>query len=528
MGPRRRIRSWSALSPLALLAFTACGESDSSSGAGSGGAGASSGSGGSAPGLSELGGPSCSALSCLPCAQGKDCAATGPFIDGTCCAFGDPLVHLADGIGSEVVDLEFDGRFAFLCGGFGVRISDLAQPEAPKLVAQAAARCQRIGIGPVLAGGARVFYLAHHGDTWVPDPFVATYHFSTSGEVTQVDEISAPALSYEGLAWASGFLYVAAHAAGVRVYSTDASGKPTFLTSVGGFTNAWKIDLDGDRAYVADAEGGLKVLSLEEPAAPTVTEVIATAGPARDVDAGDGQVFVALGGAGVDVFGADPGGKLGRVATLAPKGSAQAVSASAGLLSVAAWNHVALYDSQTLSLLATERTRERFEQDLAVAVRDDLVLVGEWEGLHVLRSRRGFVAPDLGMLEDIVTFPPVQESVRAMVVENRGHAPLLVKEISTNGAGLDTDVTSLVIAPGAKDFFELRAHSPAAGGGGELELSTNDPDPFDLSRKLPVQIGSSAGISVGSTLSQSFAFLHPAGLDGLKGKVTLLAYFALF
>jgi hypothetical protein len=503
---------------------SACGSSASEHGTG----GAGPGAGGAPPALSALGGPDCPALGCLGCAQGTDCAAAGPVIEGTCCALGDPLVRLAEGVGAEVVDMEFDGRFAFLCGGFGVRISDLQTPSAPKLVAQAAARCQRIAVGPTLGDGTRVFYLAHHGDTWVPDPFLATYHLSSGGDVTAVGEVSLPALSYEGLAWAQGHLYVATHAAGLRVYATAPSGVPAFVSSVGGFVNAWKVAVDGERAYVADAEGGLKVLSLANPSAPVIEQSIETVGPARDVEASGGRVFVAMGGAGVDVFDIGKSGALSRAKTLSTRGSAQAVSASGGLLSVAAWNHVALYDAERLTLLATERTRERFEQDLAVVVRDDLVLVGEWEGLHVLRHRPGFVAPDLGVVEDLITFPPGEKSVRAIVVENRGRVPLEVESISVSGAALSTDVASLTVPPGAKDFFELRADAPAGGSSREVQLATNDPDPFDLLRTLPVEVSSAAGLGVGASLPQSFAFLHPAGLDGLKGKVTLLSYFALF
>lgn len=502
----------------------ACSSADPRQGAGGTGAGA----GGEPPALEALGGPDCAALACLECSRGAECAASGPYIDGTCCALGDPLVREGAGAGAEVVDMEYDGRFAFLCGGFGVRISDLTQPGDPQLVAQAAARCQRIAIGPSLDDGARVFYLAHHGDTWVPDPFLATYHLSPTGAVTTVDEISDPALSYEGLAWSNGHLYVALHSAGLRVYSTNAVGVPQLIGNVAGFVNAWKVAVDGERAYVADAEGGLKVLSLANPSAPVLEASVVTAGPARDVDAASGRVFVAMGSAGIDVFDIGASGKLSHTKTLATRGSAQAVSARAGRLAVAAWNHVALYDSTRLSLLATERTRERFEQDLAVVMHDDLLLVGEWEGLHVLRHRPGFVAPDLGIVEDLVTFPPGENSVRAIIVENRGRAPLELAKISTSGAGLATDVTSLSVPPGAKDFFELRADASASGSNGEVRLSTNDPDPFDVLRKLPVEIGVAAGLSVGSSLPETFAFLHPAGLEGLKGKVTLLAYFALF
>lgn len=98
-----------------LLACLGLGCSDdlAKTAAGSGGAAASGGQSGfgggaGAPPNTGLGGADCPDLSCLACSSGKECGSSGAEIDGTCCRVGDALVHVAQGIGSEVVDIESD------------------------------------------------------------------------------------------------------------------------------------------------------------------------------------------------------------------------------------------------------------------------------------------------------------------------------------------------------------------------------------------------------------------------------------
>jgi len=517
------------------LGLIACGSNDETAPAGgaggSGGVTATGGSGGGPPPpLSGLGRPDCKQLSCLACAHGNECADHGPFIEGTCCAVGDALVALGQGDGSEVVDIEVADQHAFLCGGFGVRVSDVSDPAAPVLVGSAAPRCQRIGIGEKLGDGSRVFYLTHHGDSWVPTPFLGTYLLHPGQSVEQIDKLEDATVSFEGMAYAQGALYVAAHDGGVRVYQTDAQGKPTLAKVLTGFGNAWKIDVDAGYGYVADADNGLVVLSLKDPLAPTLVGTVPTLGSPRDVDVDAGKIYVAMGGGGVDIFDATDPAKPSHAGSIEIDGSAQAVSAAGGRLAVAGWSHVAVYDATRFTLLATERTRDKFEQDLGVSMVGDLVFVGEWEGLHSLRYRPGYVAPDISLPSEVLTIPAGVESARAVVVKNRGQLPLQIPQISATGTGLSLDVTSLTVAPGNGDYFQLLAKSPPSGVG-DVTLQTNDPDPMQALLSLPLEIGGSYGIGVGDALTSAFGFLDPNGggqLSALKSKVVMLSYFALF
>jgi len=475
----------------------------------------------------------CAGLDCLPCAMGDHCADAAEHLDGTCCAEGDPLVHLSSGRGAEVVDTQSDGRYAILCGGFGARISDVSDPAAPVFVGGATQRCQRAAFGPRLADGAQVIYLAHHGDTWVEAPLLATWRIEPDGTLTELAAITEPGVLYEGMAWRGGVLYVAAHGGGLRAYGTDAAGVPTFATALDGFTNAWTLALDGELAYVADTDAGVRIISLAVPLSPVHAGAIETRGRARHVAVAEGRLFVALGGSGVDVFDVTEPTAPVRVDTIALPGSAQAVAVDGGLLAVAAWSHVAVYDSDRLLLLGTERLRDAGRsQVLGIAVSGDLVFAGEWEGLHVLRHRPGFVAPDLWIDDDLYQFARFDLDARVVIARNRGRLPLVIDDIATTHASFSVDRESLALGAGAADYTELTYLPPGPPPGEHhLELSSNDPDPAEALYRIPLLADNRPGIDVGESLSTDFAMLDPTGagqLSGLKGHVVVLAYFALF
>jgi len=487
---------------------------------------------------------SCAGLDCLGCAYGVDCAAAGTPIGTTCCSGGDTLAHIGSGYGAEVVDIEVDDDYAYLCGGFGVRISRVTSPTAPQYLSSSSnivPRCQRIGIGPLI-GNTRVFYLAHHGDSWVRTPALTTAHIDTTTDaITTIGSIEDPAILFEGLAWSNGFLLVAAHAGGVRVYQTSSvDGRPSLVTTVGGFINAWKIAIAGDVAYVADGDGGLRVLSVADPAAPTIVQSLPTTGLARDVVADGSRVYVALGGDGVDVFDATTPDNLSFVQNLDGQGSVQAVAADQGLLALASWSHVALHDSAQLNLIGTEDLRlyPSFDQVLGVATRADLIFAGEWEGLHVLQYRPGYVGADIWIEEELLDFPAEETSARAVIVRNRGVLDLAVTNIVAADPDMfSVDKTSMTIAPGAADVVEVTYQPPSSGLSSiasRLVFATNDPDAGHSPLELHLIARQNSQLNVGDNLEESsanFGFLDLSGagqLDALRGQVTVLAYFALF
>jgi len=478
------------------------------------------------------------ALDDLPCASGEDCADAGPFIEDTCCTLGDSLRAVATGSAAEAVDVDVspNGRFVALCGGFGARINDLADPDNPVLAATVTSRCQRSAWGPELEDGTLVLYLAHHGDSWVPEPFLTTVHVDPDGDATQVTSESTPGVLYEGLRWHDGHLYVAAHAGGVRVYLTEPEGAPVHIGTVPGFTNAWKLDVGGpanEHLFVAD-DTRLQVLDISTPANATIVGGLDLVARARDVDAEGDRVYVATGGDGVEIVDISDPTSPSRVATIALEGSAQAVRAQGDLLAVAAWTYVALYDTERLKLIGTEQTRGagEFEQDFGVDFRNGRVFVAEWERLYVLQHRPGYVAPDIWLTEQLFDFNAEDASTRTTEVINRGPLPLEVSSVTTTDPALTVSASSLTVEPGQRTDLVLTYTPPAPDPASQrLVLQTNDVDPGQIDIELFVRVAQTGQVNVGDSITSAWGFLDPTGQDdvaNLEGKVLFLAYFALF
>jgi hypothetical protein len=296
---------------------------------------------------------------------------------------------------------------------------------------------------------------------------------------------------------------------------------------------------EGGYLYVADADGGVKVLSIVQPDAPVLVASLETSGAARDVEAYGDRLYVALGGDGVDIFDiAVPTAPLLKE-HLDTLGSVQAVSRDGDLVGLANWSHVELRDADTLHLLATEHTRHfpEFEQSLGVVVKDDKILVAEWEGLHVLQHVPGLVSPDIFVQDDLLLFKTDGPNARALIIRNLGLLDLEITGIEVDGPGnFELDKTDLTVAPGDAGVVEIVFYPPDEGGSFNktsiLIMTTNDVDEGEATYEMPLVAATSGSkIDVGDTLDSSFGFLDPNGLDdvnGLKGKVVLLTYFALF
>lgn len=505
---------------------------------------ASEGSSGGAPDFPPAGPPggdACPGLSCLPCGQGIDCAPAPPYLEGTCCAEGDALRVRGEGEAYEAVDVEVAGDLVFVCGGFGVSISDVSNPDDPAEAGRVPGRCQNIAVGPTDARGRTIFWLAHHGDTWVESPFLASYRLDPAGaegSPAELHRIEDSDILFEGIEFRDGFLYVAVHGGGLRTYAVDETTFELTLTSVlGGFSNATEIAGRDDVLFVADQIGGVKVVGLEDPASPTLEATLETTGMARDVAVHGEGVAVALGGGGVDILDVpSPFERSSRTSRrhVQTDGSAQAVVLRDDILAVAAWTHVAVYDRDSLQLLATERVRRtpEFEQDLGIAASGDLLHVAEWEGLHVLEYRPGLVAADLWLDEEIIEFDGDVAGARVVRVRNRGMLDLDIDEIGLGVDGPFTPDTRWVRVPPLRSAaFEVSYEPSGFNAFATLALHSNDPDPQQSPHQVPLSAIDTDQIDVGDPLTEDFGFLDPRGtgsVEGLRGKVVVLAYFALF
>lgn len=460
--------------------------------------------------------------------------------------YDDPLVHTALGHGHEIVGLEYDGeRYAITCGGFGGRVDDLIDPDSPGDVGWIEARCQNAAFGPGFPDGSRVVYVTHHGDSFVGAPFLSATRISgdpayfpddISGNFLELSKIEDPESLFEGLAWRDDVLAVVEHLDGLELFATGPDGAltgavPEPLATLGGLGNAIEVEFGPDGfLYVADADGAVHTIDVADPSAPVLLGTTPTVGSARDLDFDDGQLFVALGGDGVASYSlADPAVPE-LVDQVVMAGSAQGVDADGPYLAVASWTYSAVLDADTLELLATENVTPfpDFEQDLDIALDGTRVMVGEWEGLHLLEYQVGVTAPDAWIDEDLYAFDLDEASDRVIVIENRGQEELVVSDI----AALDLAYSILAdlpmhIPPGGKGAFEI-AYQPPSLETALLVVTTNDPDLYHSSYQKTLLAHDAWNLTVGDQLTEDYAFLDPQGLAGLEGNVTILAYFALF
>lgn len=445
---------------------------------------------------------------------------------------GDSIVRLGEGSGAEIVAVDYDGRYVISCGGFGAQVDDVTDPSQPVFVTTAGKRCQNIAFGPLLEDGTRVFWLTHHGDTWVEEPFLNTYHLPPGDTGKIVDVIEDPKVLFEGLVWHQGHLFVTAHGGGLRLYETDPVGKPTLSATLGGFENALEIDVDRRHAYVADGVGGVKVVSIEDPDNPTHVGSAEPGGMVRDLDYDAGRLYLALGGDGVVVYDTADPTQLVEVGRAPAMGSVQSVSVDGGLLALASWSHIAVRDARNLQLLGTEKTEPlfNFEQDLGVLIADDLIVAGEWEATHLFRVVPDLIAPDIWLERDMIDFEPGVPDDEVVLVRNRGWRDLEVTNVWVDDAeAFAAQPTAFTIEPGGVAAVEVSFEPPHVSPNPVFAIESNDPDFGQAIETLPIFIRDSDALDVGEKLTEDFAFLSPTGdLDGLRGQVTVLAYFALF
>ncbi len=469
---------------------------------------------------------------CLALAVGcGDAAPPEPELEPLPENYGDTLIQVGYAEGREVVDVESDGDYLYYCGGFGGGAYRLGSVSAPERLGSIGGRCQRVAIGPVLADGTRVVYAAHHGDSRWYTPYLWTSHIAADGEITLVDQIADDAILFEGIAYADGVVYAATHAGGVRMYSVDAQGVPSYVATVDGFDNAIKVHVDGGHLYVADADSGVHILRLDDVLAPKRVGFVATVDKPRDVDAHGDRMFVALGNAGVQVYDVTDRSEPVLVGTIATDGSAQAVDADDSRIAIAAWTHFMLVDAVSFEVLATERVKGPLEQDMGVALIDGHVVAAEWgEGMFVLKHQPGYVAPDVWWKRSAYTFRSDVDDANVIKFENRGQVTLSVELEVRDQPRFTIDTESLIIPPGQAAVVEVtfEANGPPANDG-VLVARTNDPDQPEF--EIDLRVGAANLVQVGDTLDQRFGFLDPSGanqVEALDGHVVFLAYFGVW
>jgi len=390
----------------------------------------------------------------------------------------------------------------------------------------------------------------------------------TSDDEEVITPLFGPALfedgvSYEGMDWANGYLFVALHAGGIGVYDYDPVTLEMFrvATYEGVVQNAYDIHVVGNYAYVVDEWQGLYVLDVTDIQNITKVGELYIGGITRDVRYDNGYVYIAAGTPGfaiVDV--SNPA--LPVLESLTPAYSTVTrIGVHNNRVATAGWIDTRVYDVtdpaapaiiggvriETPKSYAGDEADERPDitaRILGVDIYDDFLFIGDWWTPFTYQIFDDRTAPYLVAAEDIYymstgSVDPGLTGTYDLNIRNDGNEELHVYDTwVTNSAFVVTPRQANIPAGGEQDFtitFTAPPDVDSLGNpieqSGIVNILSDDPN---QGLRQGYVTGNPAGIGVGDpypyTLGTDvFTDVEWNSTDAFAGgKVGLVAYFATF
>jgi hypothetical protein len=446
---------------------------------------------------------------------------------------GDALVYLDRSSDTstffETTDVAVIGDVAYACTGVrSLSLHDVSDPESPK-------RLDRIEFGfshntfprcsHVTFAGDRAV-VSSHRDEVQPTPWVALLDVSDPASPALLDELGTDE-SIEQTAIRGDRVWVAAHDDGVLAF--DVSGGTLEPDgAVGGLGNVSRVAALPSGVAAGTITGTLHLLDdgLDPSGSVELESAIQAIEPL-----GEDRIVVALGSAGLALI--DPSGPtvLDQVDT---NGTALRLDqVGEGRLLLANWSDLRVYRvvKDRLELLAVDAVFQAGDRPrhLAAGARGDVVVDGEWEGIHTLRYRADVQGPELTPSDLMVAVPADGEAhTVALELANEGQLPLQIERVRYPGmwSGATGEVT---IEPGELHELELTFDGANSSEQGDLVIVSDDPDEPEAVVRL---VAGGSGIGVGEE-APGFTYtglntgeLHD--LESQRGKVVLLSFFGVF
>ncbi len=472
--------------------------------------------------------------------------------------FSDSMRRIQRMPGSSFVEIQEvraapDGMMYFCSGVRGLNVVDARDPGNLRVLRNLVSsagdfsypRCQH------LFATEDTLLFTNRGDEIQPIPFIAAFSLPDFQELAVYQEDGR---IFEQVTQQGDRVYAAMHENGVKLLQLTGQ-RMIPIGDVGGFKNAWGLEVSGDKLYVGDGSGGFKVVDLAATP-PKVVGSLALPGSSQSVqyDADTSTVWVAAGNEGlfaVDVSDPTNPVEVGHVDT--PGTSLQATFTrnvtkvfddgsfeSTPFVLVADWGDARIFDvrdrtAPKLVSVETIQTSDSFTRILGASMRsDNIVFLGEWAGMYAYQFIPGVTAPDIKLSAHTLGFNAKAGELAAavLIIENEGSETLGIDDIEakSSGAVFSLDKRSLVVQPGEKKTVEITfAPTHDSEVHGDLILRSNDPDEGEARVLL---VGNQAGTSVGDDGPEVVArFLDSTDtfrLSDHEGEVTLLAYFATF
>lgn len=443
-----------------------------------------------------------------------------------------------------------EGPELYACTGVqGLQVHSLADPVSPLALAELTfegnngtyPRCQYVAWD----GGDRVLVSAHT-DAMQPTAWVGLVDRSEPLSPVVVDSWLGEGLNLEEVDWLGDRAVVAAHEDGLVILEVSEAGL-SYGETVGGLGNTHRVrpvaGPDGaELLAVGTVDGTLHLLDADLALLGSL-EVGSGIQDILPLAEGDG-LALALGAGGlarVDLSEPAAPELLGTVDT---RGAAMKLGLlSSGDVAVANWTDLRVYapsgggdgdEIEVFELVAVDDVYDAGTDPriMAAGAAADLVVAGEWTGLHTFLYDGAARGPELTSDRRVKVPGDGGEQTASLLIRNEGQDELRIEEVHYP-EGWSGDEAPLAVAAGAEAWWRL-----VRAGTGEaldaaleqrLALCTNDLD--EPTAVVTLQAGSE-DLTVGDEAADFQAVDIVTGevirLSDHRGEVVLLAYFATF
>jgi hypothetical protein len=415
-----------------------------------------------------------------------------------------------------------------------------------------------------------IVYVTHHGNLTDGDAFLSGWDINSfAADPTRptnvtLSPVQLPMLmegggvSYEGLDYENGYIWVTLHDKGLGVFQRDPVTNviSRVSTYLGDLRNAWEVRVVDDIAYVADGTGGgLVTLDVSDPMNIQPLGRVEFEGVAHDLAVNGTTVYVAAESGGmviVDVTDPTAPTILSHVEVPA---SAVAIDYDDGRVYLGAWNDARVYDvadPANPKIIGASRleVHKAYTGDggdrpnitdrvLGIAGKGDYIFNGTWWTPNSLQIHADRVAPYIYLPEGInfLAFPgdlaEGESSSQEVIIRNDGNAPLTVYDMWADSPSFTVSPRQIRIEPGEQDVVTLTF---TAGPGAPEEktlfhFASDDPSQPVRDAYL---VGNLDAIGVGDPFPETTATLlgQYSGEEWSSvdetGSVILLGYWATF
>ncbi len=309
-----------------------------------------------------------------------------------------------------------------------------------------------------------------------------------------VDVFEEQEVLLEKMCVVDSYLYVAAHAYGLRIYSIADPLAPVLVGGLTeGFVDAFAVTVTNRTAFIADGAAGLKIVDVSDPTNPSIMDgetLDSAAGTAQDITNRDSVIYVALGGAGLGVY---PDGEIERREVVPLNGCAESICWVGEHLAVGTLSGVVIFDvsGSEPELVGGENTARR-ETTAALRIcsgvnsaSNSRLLCSDWNYLDVYRltEESSGTEADITSSHQRIRFAP-EGGMQQVTLTNDGSFPVVIDGISSTNHAFDCTDMDGAINPGESSTINISYDGSGEEASGIILISSNDPD----ENPLPIQV----------------------------------------